>query len=373
MVQYIYTPIIKGKKNDLLALGTLSAAISDRIKPLIELPPTPSKDSADGHLAKFLSNLTHCSGNGNIFVDFYGFLPGEKTHVGHLATVEGYDLLHNAGKHVTPVYGFGRDDSIWEHLQRIVQEHNCGFCFRLEEDDLEEYQAEATWEEILTRSTQLGLDIGNVDLVLDLRDVRSAAADEKASLITDFMSYQPYGIHFRSIAIAGSSAPKDVTIVKKDSVGNVFRNELKIWANLKVDLAVGDELIYADYGVVHPDFAADALPVGGTANCKIRYTLGRNILIFRGHKRAGDSGQPHALAKQVCSHPGYCGRPYSFGDEYIDDVADFVKGPGNLGNWICADMSHHLTFATKQIDHLRANISVSLSKEDMDALLDEIV
>lgn len=308
-----------------------------------------------------------------MFVDFYGFLPGEMTQSGTLATIAGYDLLHNIEQYVTPVYGLGRDDEMWEHLGSVLKKHKQGFCFRLEEDDLEEDAAEATWKTILTRSSQLEVDIKSVDLVIDLRDVRLESVDEKVMLVTDFMSFQPMGITFRSIAIAGSSAPKDVSVLEKDSTGDVLRKELIIWANLRTDLAVGDTLIYSDYGVIHPDFAADDLPVGGSANCKIRYTAGKNIVIFRGHKRAGDSGQPHGLAEKVRRHPKYCGRDYSFGDEYIDDVADRTSGPGHLGNWVLADMNHHLTLAPIQIEHLCRNLVADLTQEETDILVGEIV
>jgi T4 beta protein len=367
MVNHIYIPIIKGKMNDLRALGKLQSEKRELIKPLIELPPTPSDKSVDDHLKKFIQNLVKYGGDGRLFVDFFGFLPGESTEEGVLATVTGYELLRRDCLQVTPVYGFGRDDKMWGHLGAVLEQHNQGFCFRLEEDDLEE----DTWEEILRRSSQLGVSLEDVDLVIDLRDVRQEDVNEKIMLVTDFMMFQPQNITFRSIAIAGSSAPKDVSVIKKDSIGEITRNELMIWASLKTDLAGGDALIYSDYGVVHPDFAADNLPVGGSANCKIRYTAGNKFMIFRGHKRAGDPGQYHGLSEKVRSHSMYCGRSYSYGDEYIDDVANTTKGPGNLGSWVLADMNHHLTYTYIQIENLRKNLVAGLSQEKISIFLEE--
>lgn len=149
---------------------------------------------------------------------------------------------------------------------------------------------------------------------------------------------------------------------------------MRIWARLAADLAMGTELLYSDYGIVHPDFAADDMPVGGTANCKIRYTTDNDILIFRGHKRAGDSGQPFELARKVRVHSAYCGPDYSFGDDYIDRVADpdDATGPGNLGNWVLADMNHHLTFAARQIDQLLANIESAETEEEVEAIWEAV-
>lgn len=373
MIKHSYIPIVKGKLNDLKALDKLQFEKRELIKPLIELSPTPSQTSADEHLTKFTQNLIKYSGGGELFVDFYGFLPKETVRNKKLATIVGYELLYSAGMQVTPVYGLGRDDLIWSHLEAVVKQNKQGFCFRLEEDDLEEDTIEETWVKVLTKSSQLKLNLDEVDLLIDLRDVREKSIDTNVQIVTDFMISKPKYIKLRSIAIAGSSAPKDVSVIKKDSLGEIERKELKIWANLKTDLVDGDTIIYSDYGVVHPDFAADNIPVGGSANCKIRYTVGNKIMIFRGHKRAGDSLQPHGLAQKVCAHSLYCGRNYSFGDEFIADVANYVKGPGNLGNWVLADMNHHLAFTSTQIHSLRKNLKSGLSQEAIGILLDESV
>jgi T4 beta protein len=374
VVKHTYIPIVKGKQYDLRALGQLQTENRILIKPLIELPPTPPNLGVDEYLNKFIQDLIKYGGEGRLFVDFYGFLPGESIKNGTLATIAGYEsLLKIAQQQVTPVYGFGRDDMLWEQLGQVVKLHDQGVCFRLEEDDLEEDAAEETWENILTRSEQLGCSLKNIDILIDLGDVRLKSINEKVNLITDFWLLKPKGIMFRSFAIAGSSVPKDVSVIPEDSTGKIERKELLIWANLKTDVVDGDNFIYSDYGVVHPDFAAHNLPVGGSANCKIRYTAGNNIIIFRGHKRAGDTGQPHVLANKVRSNPIYCGRDFSFGDQYIDDVADHKKGPGNLGNWVQADMNHHLVYTSIQIESLRKKVLPGMTQEEIDLLLEEFV
>ncbi len=169
MAKHAYIPIIKGKQYDLRALGQLQLENRKLIKPLIELPPTSSNSGVDEHLTKFFQNLTKFGGDGRLFVDFYGFLPGETIKNGTLATIAGYESLFNAAqKQVTPVYGFGRDDILWAQLGQVVKLHDQGFCFRLEEEDLEE----ETWENILTRSNQIGCSYNNIDILIDLRDVR---------------------------------------------------------------------------------------------------------------------------------------------------------------------------------------------------------
>ena len=376
MAKHVYIPIVKGKLNDLRSLGRLVPEIRSLIKPLIELPPVSIKTkNVDDHLDKFMAHLKDSKEQGPAFVDFYGFFPGEKDSSGMPAPVAGYMRLAAENRLVTPVYGFGRDEKVWVHLPAVVAEHKRGFCFRLEEDDLESDVVEETWDSIVSRAAELALPMNQIDLVLDLRDVRVKSVDERVALVTDFLLEMPEGMGFRTVAVAGSSAPKDVSVVKADALGVIERNELKIWARLAADLAMGTNLCYSDYGIVHPDFAADDMPVGGTANCKIRYTTDNNILVFRGHKRAGDSGQPFELARQVCAHSAYCGSGFSFGDEYIERVADpdDSTGPGNLGNWVLADMNHHLAFATRQMEQLLASIESAETEEEVEEIWEAVI
>jgi hypothetical protein len=369
MTMYLYSPIIKGKANDLQALGKADPAVRALIKALIDIRPVPKGKTVDQHIKKLATDFSALPIDAEVFVDFYGFLPGQSDAAGHNATIAGYDSLLGSGRFVTPVYGFGRDDTLWPQLRRVVKQHKKGFCFRIELDDIDD-ESENTWEQILVRSAELGLESSQVDLFIDLRDIRTLDVDDLQEKVTDFLSLQPAGEMYRSICIAGSSAPKDVTVIPRDTVGSVYRNELKLWVRLKVDVPGCEDLIYGDYGIVHPDFAED-VPCGGTVNCKIRYTAGSKIFVFRGHVRAGDAGQTHALAAQVVSHDAYQGQDFSLGDEYIHDCAALLDGPGNPGNWVFADMNHHVVYATRQIERLIAEIEVDSTEEDIDTLISE--
>ena len=63
------------------------------------------------------------------------------------------------------------------------------------------------------------------------------------------------------------------------------------------------------------------------------------------------------------------GRNFSFGDEFLDDCADYNKGPGNLGNWVLADMNHHIEHTAKQLQHLVVEVTEELTGEQIEKLL----
>lgn len=372
MTTHFYSPVLKGKANDLKAFAEMPPEDQAQTKPLIDIRPVPRGKSIDEHIGKLVIDMSCFPMDVEAFLDFYGFLPGQMAGNGVDATLAGYDALFAAGKIVTPVYGFGRDDRLWPRLRRVVAQHGAGFCFRLEIDDLDDDEAENTWDQILTRSAELGVATTQIDLFIDTRDIRNGDVDELQEKITDFLALQPVGESYRSICVAGSSAPKDVTVVNRDTVGAIYRNELKLWVRLKFDVPACTDLVYGDYGVVHPDFAED-VPCGATVNCKIRHTAGNNILIFRGHQRAGDSLQTHGLAAQVVEHAAYQGEDFSVGDKFISDCAVHAVGPGSPGNWVFVDMNHHLTYVTQQIGRVIAEIEndEEATIEGIEELLEE--
>lgn len=369
MSPYIYSPVVKGKANDLRALHKTEVDVRALTKALIDVRPVSSKSTVDLHTEKTVSDILILDASVDIFVDFYGFMPGQVNSSGQNAVLAGYSSLLKRGRKVTPVYGFDRDESIWPQLRDVINDNQRGFCFRLEIEDLDE-ESENTWQKILTYSSLLRLASTEIDLFIDLRDIRKSDVDELQDIVTDFLALRPKDTLYRSVCVAGSSASKDVTVIAKDSIGWIYRNELKLWARLKSDVPGCENLVFGDYGIVHPDFMED-VPCGNTVNCKIRYTAGDKILVFRGHVRSGDSKQTHALAQLVVAHAAYRGWDFSEGDDYVYECAKYRIGPGNPGNWVFADLNHHLVYAAKQIQRLVGEIEIDSTEAEIDKLLIE--
>lgn len=159
---------------------------------------------------------------------------------------------------------------------------------------------------------------------------------------------------------------KTVSNIPKDGVGGILRNELKLWMRLESDLVGSTNLIYSDYGVMHPDFT----DIGSSknANAKIRYTEGGMIYYFRGHKLfdPADFPQYHTLANDVKNSSIYQGSSFSYGDRYIDDCAGYKIGSGNLPTWVLADMNHHMEYCAQQIEKLVIEVTKIPSQNEID-------
>ncbi|HMV59417.1 MAG TPA: hypothetical protein PKD38_19650, partial [Nitrospira sp.] len=212
----MYVPIIKGKLNDLRAVGALSPSVRDVIKPLIEaMPVNRQKHSTEEHIFKFCDYVKKHVPVGEVFVDFFGLLPDEILEDGTNAIIYGYRLLKSLGRTVTPIYGLERNDDLWDELGKLAANFGKGFAFRLRRDDLVDYQIDETWGAILERTAQMGLGAQDVDLVLDFDNVGDATVSEIADVVFTFLWHNERIRDYRSVIVAGSSALKTVTEVAK--------------------------------------------------------------------------------------------------------------------------------------------------------------
>ncbi len=349
---YVYAPVIKGKVNDIKAASFVAHNFLDRIKPIFELPPFVVTDKAEQVLARFSRNLSKHYAQRPCYVDFPLLREGATTSDGIPVLENAYGQLNALSINFEPTYGFDRDDTQWR-LVINQAEKSGGMLLRLTPDDLE--FVSDTMDQIQDLTVR-GLDTRIVDVLLDCRSLTNAAQttalSESASVMIDNLATS---FRLRKVIVTGSSAPKTVTSVEKNSSGSLLRNELSLWANLRLrNLAM--DAVYSDYGVIHPDFT-DLTP-SPHINGKIRYTKGKHIHIFRGHSLSQDDRyeQYRKLSHAVLNSGLYLGHTYSHGDRYIYDCATGHATTGNAGTWVLNDLNHHFTHATEQISRLETLI-----------------
>jgi len=368
--RHVYTPILKGKQNDLKALARLPTDVGPMIKPLIE-PPAPVKgESLDVTLDAFVEKLTKYLPSGPAFVDFYWWDDDQRTESGRLATVVGFDALLARGLRVTPVYAVGRGERSWFEMSRIVRQHGQGFCFRVDADQLDD-ATDATIKEIEARCAKLALKPSEVDIIIDLRDIRQADWRALRRSSGDFLAALMPGRRYRSIAIAGSSALKEVSAapVPVDGSLSIDRVELRLWCALLFDLDGATTPVLSDYAVVHPDFSASG--PNPNQNAKIRYTHDGVTTYHRGHgllRPVSDFEQYRDLATRVVRSTAYVGSDFSFGDGYLSRKASGEQGTGNPGTWVLADINHHVTYVTRRIPRLATRVLRSASEAALETI-----
>jgi hypothetical protein len=258
-----------------------------------------------------------------------------------------YGQLNALNLNFQPVYGFDRDDVNWP-LVLSQGKASGGMLLRLDLDDLE--FMDDTFDRIQDLTLR-GLDTRQMDVMVDLRGLSVNSSLSAAESTAQFLDSLSTSFNVRNTIVAGSSAPKTVAEIPKNSNLGIYRNELNVWANLRArNLPL--EVTFGDYGVIHPDFT-DLTP-SPHINGKIRYTKGKHIHIFRGHSLRLDDKyeQYRKLAHSVMNSGHYEGHKFSTGDRFIYDCASGQASTGSPGTWVFNDQNHHFTYSISQMIRL---------------------
>lgn len=347
----IYSPIIKGKMNDLKALGKIPRNFGPRLSPVVELlaPDLEKSETLEDSMGRFSHQLKKYCPLQTISVDLHSIKPNARLRDGSLAFESLCATLRGLGVMFIPVFGFDHEPELWNRIVKIVHREGRGITFRLKIEDID--TAEETIEEIIDRLRSADIPAASTNILIDLESVFERTGIqlvEVRSQCQDFIEAALSAAKFRLITIAASSMPRDVSAVPKSGELDFPRHELQLWANTFVSMpsvAVG----FGDYGIVHPRFSDKIIATN--ANAKIRYTTRGSHRIFRGYSlREGMKYQQYFdLTERVIQSDVYIDRNYSFGDDRIWLCANKFSTCGNLGTWVEADMNHHFVFVTAQL------------------------
>ncbi len=361
----LYTPILKGKANDLKAFGKLPRPLAPQVHPLVELLSPNDNETIEAACVRFAHQLRkHCPLY-PVSVDLHSIAPEHVTTDGSPALEALCANLHGLGLAFTPVFGFDHEPELWDRVARIAAREGRGLTLRLKIDDLE--QGDETIADVIERLRFAGIPASATRILIDLEslgEMDAVALVRLRGLTQDFVDIALTGADFGLISIAASSMPKDVGSVSKEGVRSFYRQEMPLWLNVAAGVP-SEGIAFGDYGIVHPNFSDKIIATN--ANAKIRYTKGLHHHVFRGHSlRDGLKYQQyHGLAKRVVSSSVYLGRDYSFGDDYAWRCANFEASSGNLGTWVEADMNHHLVHVAAQLPQLLGRVAAGVSANEL--------
>ena len=364
----LYTPIVKGKENDLKAIGKMPNTLAARTFPLVELLAPDEPSQFDASYLRFGGQLRkHCPDQ-RVSVDLHSIAPWQKTVDGSWGLEALCSYLEGLGLEFVPVFGFDHEPELWDRVAKIARRGGRGLTFRLTEEDL--VVPDDTVHELLERLASAKLNASEVNLVIDLasmNEMDKVTLAKMRGLSQDFIELAMSAKMFGLVSTVGSSMPKDVSGVPKQGQAAIPRQELPLW------LGVADSLpelsiAYGDYGIIHPNFSLKAPATN--ANAKIRYTSSREHHIFRGYSlREGIKYQQyHDLSRQVTTTSVYQGRDYSYGDDYIWRCANLEARTGSLGTWVEVDMNHHFVFTAAQLVRIESRVADGMSMADVEAI-----
>lgn len=349
-----YVPILKAKEGELGALQTLAASAADAIVPLMEVPEVPvdpetgeaTRDEVDfladlGFGQKMAKAWSH-----RFFVDV-GWADSNQA-TSPLAIV--LSSCRDANAAACPVVSTAHSNQTLAAASHHHRLTGSGVCIRLGEADFAE---EVNQVEVIDRlMDSLGVDRTAADVVIDLKEVPAgdAARVRHTFLARGCLSLVPTVGQWRSLILAGTAFPQDLSEVDAASASRLRRAEWQVWTALvsRPD-TLPRTLVYSDYGIAHP-VSVIVDPRKMRMSASIRYTTDRDWLIVKGRNvRQYGFEQFFDLSQQIVNSPDYYGEGFSWGDQYIKRCAERQTGPGNATTWRKVGTSHHLTVVARQV------------------------
>jgi hypothetical protein len=358
-----YVPILKGKEGEYGALGELSSASKDAMRPLIEVPPvpydyvseTPSK-TVDAHLMNVPQRLADCWAGREIYLDVPWLQDGD--------FVLGVPALHylvtdavRLSVQAVPVITLQTTPDGLEIVRELVA-NGTHFAIRMTSSDFDEddeRNPNAQVDALL--STIAPREIARADLILDLADVGEDLG-RAVLLARSVLGQAPRLAEWRSVALVGASFPENLSEVTAATTSRLPRIEWQMWRRLQRRLPEQRrDLLFGDYGIAHP-VTTELDPRTMRMSASIRYTAENEWIVVKGRNvRQHGFDQYYALAREIVGLPEFSGEEYCAGDRFIARCARGQAGPGNATTWRKVGTNHHLTLVARElssIDRLEA-------------------
>lgn len=371
-----YVPLLKALKSEFEAIAKMRPAVRRKTRPLFEV----------GRIGKNIVEAKRFEGCQALTTAYLDEVADGIARVwsGRLAMVDAYqwpaDSTVESGEHVLP-YIYGRLESMGVRVIPVIGYDRWGnqtyraamegvdvpearsYCLRLDTNAIEDAAEPEFFEEnIHSILTNLDLDPSKCSVLIDFGNVTGSSVEDLVSKTGAMLSLlRPYG--FKYYATAGCSLPSsiDQAVKKPDSVGKVLRREMLLWQAMREDNP-SMRLVYGDYGVRGPT-TSEGVGYGNT-NCKIRYTIGKNFFVARGHSISGPGkgAQMWGLADTVKNSQYYMGEAFSWGDKQIAKCS-LEEFKGTAGTWITIDTSHHMAFVVAEVEEFELTVMTPTAKQ----------
>jgi hypothetical protein len=349
-----YVPILKGKEGEFRALAEMYAADKARLTPLIEVAPVtwdyvneqPAK-TVEAHLEPLSRKLLNSWGDKRpLFLDVETL--NEDTAGGMHPLEFILTRTRAAGVQVIPVTGLNRAAPTQTAVAQAAAQDGNGVCIRLLPTDIAQGNLATSLPALLQT---LDVSEEHVDIVIDYEAIASGHAALLPVLMQAHVGLLPQVHDWRTLTIAATAFPQDLTDVGPASAATIDRVEWQVWTAAR-GLPIPRRPSFGDYAISHPEMN-EMDPRMLKMSAAIRYTTPDEWLVLKG-RNVRDHGfvQFHTLAATLIQRPEYAGQTFSWGDDYIWNCAHSQCGPGNATTWRQVGTNHHMTCVTTQIANL---------------------
>lgn len=340
-----YVPVLRTKRAEWDALRNLTSDVRQAITPCFEvLPAEIGMSDLRRGFHRFAVKIGRAWGFAPTYVDF--------SHIGAALRAQGEEHPVTLLGRAATAYGIKpilivspHNDSRFQLAARdAVQIHKLHVAVRLHVGDLGKDGSTDGIESLLSN---LGVTYSETDLLVDCASVGDTPPDY------DWVSSSvPRLTNWRRFIVLGGSFPPDLDGLRP-GIRALPRYDWQHWRawvfGPKPRSARTPD--FSDYTIQHAVYAEP--PQGANPSASIRYAAEDYWLVVRGEplrsKKTAGNLQYYGNAQLLSQHDEFRGADYSFGDQYIRNVAERRAGPGTPTTWLIAGINHHITLTARQV------------------------
>ncbi len=348
-----YTPFLKVKMNEITAIGQLPIDLRTAVIPFFDLPtkPTMTPDSFKRMVGKGAKAMEkHLGDVPAFFLDNFDI---DDTML--VDGIDNYQFVVDTFQELPfiPVVGLDRSGS---HNDVVFNGKSGGtiasdeVALRLQAEDFASF---ALVEPDLDHIFAQGSMFSQWTVILDNRVCLDLDANRRATELVNFITAIRTAYDLKRIVVVGSSIPPSIgQIIGVGSELVQDRIELAIFTSITG--ALGDEDVdLGDYTVVSPLYSDADIPPGVMLNVmapRVIYSYNTAHFLARGgalrtHPRG--NMQYNDIAINIVGRPFYRGSPYSFGDNFLNDKANFVGSQVTPGSILKPTINAHVTYMAR--------------------------
>jgi hypothetical protein len=346
--KHTYVPAVRWRQGEYQALFRLTAAVKDRVMPLITIPPVEfdfelwqPKKSVHEHVHPFVARFTAKWGKRPAWIALDKTIADGRMN----GNVHPFDYLFDGlrpnGNIAIPALPLEVDSDTIDAAARAAAADGQGAAVLLRLEDL---MSGNPRKAIVSFASGFGIGLHELDVIVDLRARNFEPYKVFATALTAAMKRLGNLYEVRNFVLLGTAIPDSFAEIAKGS-DEIPRHDWLFFKELMTAMPAGMRRpIYGDHTIVHPEFKALDMRKVKAAG-KIVYTTPETWATRKGGAFRDNPAQMHAHCDEVVKDPAFAfrGASFSYGDKYIADCAAMAESPSNLSRWKDVTINHHIT------------------------------
>jgi hypothetical protein len=346
----MYSPILRNRQSEMLALQHLCDSIRPYVMPVIDIAaPTKAADEAKAlkYVARNIERAKKVvAGFPSVFVDSSELDPDFRLPDDVHPLARAADSLIDAGVRPIAVTGLHRDPAHrGEALSIANAQDQPGLCVRLDATDVS--TATLTHKLLRTFLGAASLEPTDVYVLLDLQCVFGSDKEVVSKQVLRFLKLLD-STPWAGILVGGYGFPDQLSSACATNDQAYLRRLEQDVYSAAASVEMSTHRWFADYTVLSPSVVElDWRLISKVMAPKALYTLEDVWFVVRGgafSSHPDGYGQYFSMADGIVALDEFCGADFSYGDRYISDRHNRKGKAGSPASWITACVNHHISF-----------------------------